>query len=151
MLWTDTQCEFIPRQLVSRKESLPVCSYSTVSSLFSLRAHSSLVFCLLLFSIHTATAVIWALITLTASKSSSLVSARATNICSYFCKDSFDSSLWQHHPQSCIPTRSLLSLLYQSQSTCLQISSTEKSLVPLLSCSFLWDGTPVMDSTKHRV
>lgn len=151
MLWTDTQCEFIPRQPVSRKESLPICSYSTVANLFSLRAHSSLVICLPLFSIHTVTAVIWALITLTASKYSSLVSARATNICSYFYRDSSDLSLWQHHPHCCIPTQSLLCLLLQSQSTCLQISSTEKSLAPLLSCSFLWDGTPVMDNTKHQV
>lgn len=137
---------------MSRKESLLICRYSTIITLFSLRARSYLVLCLLLFSIHTAKAVVWAFITLIASKSSSLASTRATNICSQCCcRDGFDLSLWQRHPQCCIPTRFLLSPLHQSLSTCLQIPSIEKSLAPLLNCTFPWDGAPAMPNTKHQV
>lgn len=136
---------------MSRKESVLICSYSTIITLFSCRACSYLVLCLLLFSIHTAKAVVWALITLIASKSSSLASTRATNICSQCCcRDGFDLSLWQHHPQCCIPTRLLLSPLHQSVSTCLQIPSTEKSLAPLLNCTSLRDGAPGVRNSKHQ-
>lgn len=136
---------------MSRKESLLTCRYSTIITLFSLTAHSYLVLCLL-FSIHTAKAVVWALITLTASKSSFLASTRATNICSQCCcRDGFDLSLWQRCPQRCIPTRPFLSPLHQSLTTCLQIPPIKKTFAPLLNPIFLRDGAPAMHDTKHHV
>lgn len=99
--------EVYPDNLCQGKKAY--LSVGTVITLFSLRARSYLVLCLLLFSIHTAKAGVWALITLTASKSPSLASTRAANICSQCCcRDGFDLSLWQRHPQCCIPTRLLL-------------------------------------------
>lgn len=135
-----------------RKASLLICRYSTIITLFSLRARSYFVLCLLLFSIHIAKALVWDLITLTASKSSSLALTRAANICSQCCsRDGFDLSLWQRHPQCCIPAQLLVSPLHQSLSICLQIPSIEKSLAPLLNSTFLQDGAPAMHNTKHNV